>query len=419
MQLQVLALNAGSSSLKCSLYAGAFSTVAPADAVWSRDIDWKSEAGHPERADRAAVIEALLREAQAKAATRSSGTGSSLEDRSSELIVAHRIVHGGSRFDGTVWADDAVYGELAQLNELAPLHMPAGLEVLRIARKVFPAPTRHAAVFDTAFHRTIPDHAKTYPIPLEWYDRGIKRYGFHGLSHQYCTQRAAELLVRPAAELELLSCHLGSGASIAAVRKGVSVDTTMGFSPLEGLMMGTRSGSIDPSIVIYLQRHARFDAEKIEQLLNSKSGLLGVSGVSADLRDLYSASGREGVEGAHAQLAIRMFAHSAAKAICGLAANLSRVDALIFTGGIGEHSSEMRTEICKNLRVLQSDVEQNVEDSTIGNGLLDADLNRTLRTDGLISPPAAKLKILRIETQEQWQMARECWVLAQTPQCCA
>jgi acetate kinase len=258
-------------------------------------------------------------------------------------VVGHRIVHGGDRFDAPAVVDDDVERAIEDLAELAPLHNKLGLMGIRAALDAFGRGVPQVAAFDTAFHRTMPAAASTYGGPYEWIGQGFKRYGFHGISHEYAGQQAAVLLGRSPAELHLVTCHLGGGCSVTAISAGRSVDTTMGFTPLEGLAMVTRAGSIDPALVLHLLRRGA-TVDELEDVLENGSGLLGLSGVSKDLRDVIAARD-QGDE--RATLAVDVFVHRAAAGVGAMIAALGTLDALVFTGGIGEHSAEIRERIAR------------------------------------------------------------------------
>jgi acetate kinase len=251
------------------------------------------------------------------------------------------------------------------------------------------------AVFDTSFHRRLPEAAAVYPGPYEWLARGIRRYGFHGINHQYCAERASQLLGRELNSLKLVTCHLGNGCSLAAIRNGRSVDTTMGFTPLDGLMMGTRSGSIDPGILTYLLREEKVTGQQIDDLLNKKSGLLGISGFSGDMRQIVPA-----MKGGNprAKLAFEMFVHRLQAGIGAMVAVLGGIDALVFTAGIGENSQELRAAACANFAFL---------------GLkLDATKNQQSTADQEISLADSAVRVLIVRAQEDWAIACDCWHLA-------
>ncbi len=276
------------------------------------------------------------------------------------LGAGHRVVHGGDRFSGSIRVDDEVVAALRTFSHLAPLHNPANLAGIEAVRAVLPE-LPQVAVFDTAFHQTMPPHAFRYAVPEDWYARyGVRRYGFHGISHQFVSQQAAVLLGRPPGELRLVTAHLGNGCSAAAVRDGVSVDTTMGLTPLEGLVMGTRSGDVDPGLLGYLAGRTGMSLDELTTALNSDSGLRGLAGVGGDMRTVEEAAvaGNE-----RARLAIEVFVYRLAKAISGLVVGLQRLDALIFTGGIGENSALVRSRVLQHLAFLGliEDVQANAD----------------------------------------------------------
>jgi acetate kinase len=305
-------------------------------------------------------------------------------------VAAHRIVHGGLRFTEPVRVTPEVRQTLAELSALAPLHNPASLEVLDAATAELPE-VPQIAIFDTAFHATLGPEAFTYPIPAEWTERWeLRRFGFHGLSHAYAALRAAEMLGRPAEGSRVVVAHLGHGASVTAVADGKSVDTSMGFTPLEGLMMGTRSGSVDPGLLLHLQLRCGIDASELESALNDRSGLLGVSGLSGDMRQVLAAS-RDHNE--RAELAVSIFVHRARQAIGAMAVTLGAVDALVFTGGIGEHSAEIRARVCRGLACLGLE--------------LDAERNGSVRPDADVAARSSRGRVLVVSAREDLMMARE------------
>jgi acetate kinase len=263
--------------------------------------------------------------------------------------VGHRVVHGGERFTSSVLVDEGVVAAIRSVSYLAPLHNPAslaGIEAVSVLRPGLP----QVAVFDTAFHQTMPPRAFRYPVPEEWYTRyGVRRYGFHGTSHRFASERAAALLGRPLAELRLVTAHLGSGCSAAAIRDGVSVDTAMGLTPLEGLVMGARSGDIDPGVFGYLAGHAGLTVAELTEVLDTASGLAGLSGMGNDMRAVEAAAA---AGDGRARLALDVFVHRLAKEIAGLVTGLDRLDALVFTAGIGEHSSLVRSLVLSRLGFL-------------------------------------------------------------------
>lgn len=304
--------------------------------------------------------------------------------------VGHRVVHGGEYFSAATLIDDDVLAKIELCSDLAPLHNPANALGIRVARKIFPG-VPHVGVFDTAFHQTMPRHAWCYAIPFEMYERhAVRRYGFHGTSHAYVAEQAACALGRPLSELHLITAHLGNGCSACAIREGESVDTSMGLTPLEGLMMGTRSGDVDPNIQPYLQRVAGMTAEEVNEMLNRRSGLIGVSGVSNDMRTVMAAAD-QGNERAH--LAIDMFCYRLAKGILALAAGLDRIDALVFTGGIGENSGRIRARTLDFLGLLRPELDEE-RNARHGAG-----------TAGLITRETSALTCLVIRTNEEAAIA--------------
>jgi len=261
-------------------------------------------------------------------------------------VVAHRVVHGGDRFREAVRVDDATLRAIEDLAPLAPMHNPICALVIRAATRLYPA-AQQVAVFDTAFHHSLPEHAFLYALPYSLYERdGIRRYGFHGASHRHVGQRVAELLGRADGHSRIISCHLGSGCSLAAIRDGRSLDTSMGMTPLEGLVMGTRSGDLDPGVFAHLSLHLGMAASEVAELLNQESGLLGISGLSSDVRELERAA-----EAGHvrAELALAVFAYRVRKYIGAYLAVLGGADAVAFTGGAGAHSARLRQRILADL----------------------------------------------------------------------
>ena len=301
--------------------------------------------------------------------------------------VAHRIVHGGERYTGAVRITPEVKRAIAELAELAPLHNPASLDGITVAEQALPGVPQVAA-FDTAFHATLSEAARTYPVPRKWTrEWGIRRYGFHGLSHSYCAGRAAEMVGRP--DLRLVIAHLGNGASMSAVRGGICVDTSMGFTPLEGLMMGTRSGTIDPGMLLYLLRHKGLEVNALDKALNYESGLLGVSGVSSDMRRVLSAL----PSNPDARLAVDVYVHRIRQTVGAMAATLGGIDALVFTAGVGEHAPEIRRRVCENLNFLGLE--------------LDPRANETCQADADVAVPASAARILVIAAREDLAIMRE------------
>ncbi|MEM1221763.1 MAG: acetate kinase [Verrucomicrobiota bacterium] len=339
----ILVINCGSSSVKFALIGmrreelmitGLVERIGSADTCLSwREGDRKNKKALPD----AGLVESL------------SEVLSVLPEDAQIVAIGHRVVHGGEAFFGSVLISEEVMAELERCSALAPLHNPANLAGVRAAQKVFPN-LPQVGVFDTAFHQTLPKHAYFYAVPYDWYtEHGVRRYGFHGTSHRYVSEEAARCLGKKISDVSLVVAHLGNGCSACAVEGGKSVDTTMGISPLEGLVMGTRSGDVDPALHEFIAKAKGWSLERIMKALNKESGLLGLSGESNDMRTLVEGAGKGD---ARAELAIDVFCYRLAKAIMGLTAALSRLDAIVFTGGIGENASEIRAQVISHLKVL-------------------------------------------------------------------
>ena len=309
--------------------------------------------------------------------------------------VGHRVVHGGEKFTSSCLINDETMAAIEECNDLAPLHNPANLIGIRACQKLMPG-VPNVAVFDTAFHQTMPEVAYIYGIPYEYYEKyKVRRYGFHGTSHSYVSKRAAEMLGKKVEDLKIIVCHLGNGASICAVDHGKSVDTSMGLTPLEGLVMGTRSGDIDPAIIDFVGKKEGLDLDGMNNILNKKSGMLGISGVSSDGRDLgaAAAAGNE-----RAKLALDVFDYDVIKYIGSYAAVMNGVDAICFTAGIGENNKEMRANVCSHLGYLGAK--------------LDPEKNNVRGEERIISTDDSKVKILLVPTNEELAIARETLALA-------
>lgn len=306
--------------------------------------------------------------------------------------IGHRVVHGGARFSAATILDDSTVAEIDALTPLAPLHNPANLRAVRLCRRLWPD-LPQVAVFDTAFHATNPPFATTYAVPRQWRDAGLRRYGFHGTSHRYVAQRAAQEIGRPLSDLQIVSVHLGNGASVCAINRGQSMDSSMGMTPLEGLVMGTRSGDVDPGAFGFLSRQFGLSVEAIETALNNDSGLKGLTG-SSDMRDLEDRAAKGDPD---AQLAIEIFAYRARKYVGAYAAAMGGIDAVVFTGGIGENSPSMRRRICDGLDFM---------------GLrLDHDRNQAVDLSDRAAPQiqayGSRVRVFVTETAEQLMIARE------------
>jgi acetate kinase len=305
-------------------------------------------------------------------------------------VVGHRVVHGGRDYQQPTLIDDQVKATIRGLSPLAPSHNPAALDGMEAIQQWL-GDVPQIAVFDTAFHSTLPAAAAIYPGPFEWVAQGIRRFGFHGISHADCARRGARILGKDLASLRLITCHLGNGCSLTAIKEGRSVDTTMGFTPLEGLMMGTRSGSIDPGLLLYLLRDKGMSVAQLDHLLNAESGLKGVSGLSGDMRQILAAM-TDGNE--RAQLAFEIYVHRLRAQIGSMLASLGGLDALIFTAGIGEHSPALRAAVCDSFAFL---------------GLtLSHEANLAAPVDQDIATPESKVRVLVIQAQEDWAIAKEC-----------
>lgn len=403
--MKILVLNAGSSSQKSCLYEVTDTLPAePLEPIWSGEIDWNQHQGLVElKVKNAQGIKiAYQLELESRATTISqmlntiwSGETQVIEDPNEIDIVGHRVVHGGEEYQQSTFITSEVKEAIARLAVFAPIHNPANLEGIEAIEKKLPN-VPQVAVFDTAFHAQLPTAAYIYPGPYEWLEQGIRRYGFHGISHQFCAQRAAQILGKNLQELRLINCHLGNGCSLAAIHEGRSIDTTMGFTPLDGLMMGTRSGSVDPGILIHLLRQPECTAETLDKTLNKNSGLLGISGVSGDLRLVMNAIAKGNDR---AQLALDIYIHRLRSYIGAMLASLGGLDALIFTAGVGENSAVVRAAACENLGFL---------------GLkLDLDQNTASPVDRDIATDDSAVRVLVIHTQEDWAIAQECWQLFQ------
>jgi acetate kinase len=305
--------------------------------------------------------------------------------------VGHRIVHGGAHFQSSVRIDDAVMSKLEPLNALAPLHNPPALRAISACRTVLGPALPMVAAFDTAFHQTLPDYASSYALPFDLAERhGIRRYGFHGLAHRYVSLRYAELTGTPRDQVSIITLHLGNGCSASAIQHGQSVDTSMGFTPLEGLVMGTRSGDVDPTVISYLVDKEGVSAAEVETWLNTRSGLRGVSGLSNDMRELLGQAERND----RARLAVNLFCYRARKYIGAYLAVLGGASAVVFSGGIGEHSPLVRAKICDSMQWCGLD--------------LDGERNAGLRGDeGCLSRPEAHLQVYVIPSDEEILIARD------------
>lgn len=399
--MKILVLNSGSSSQKACLYEITETLPAhPPPALWEGRIEWsgdmatisvKNRKGATQKetlrvSSREEFIRHLLH-------TLEGGPVRALASLSEIDAVGHRVVHGGPRFEDPVLVTPEVRAGIADVSNLSPLHIRAELEGMELIESLL-GNVPQVAVFDTGFYRQMPLYAQTYPGPYEWFTKNIRRYGFHGTNHGYCATRAAEMVGRDLRKLKIVSCHLGAGCSVTAIQDGRGVDTTMGFTPLEGLAMATRSGTVDPAILIYLMREEKLGPDRLDQILNHESGLLGISGLSADMRDILAAI-EQGNQ--RAKLAFDIFIHRLQEAIGAMAAAMGGLDILVFTAGVGENSPEIRAATCEKLAFL---------------GLkLDPALNERPALDCDIASVDSRARILVIRAEEDWAIAGECWKL--------
>jgi acetate kinase len=404
--MKILVLNSGSSSQKACLYEiGPIPPDVPPAPLWEGRIEWRERSasisvknyqGAAQKEElplssRKEIVRYLLSTAW-RGNTRTISSVSEID------AVGHRVVHGGPHLEEPVTLTREVIAAIDSVSAFAPLHIRAEMEGMEIIENLLGGVTQ-IAVFDTGFHRQMPLPARVYPGPYEWFENGILRYGFHGINHKHCLERAAQLLNRDPNSLKLVTCHPGNGCSVSAIHEGRSVDTTMGFTPLDGLMMGTRSGSVDPGILTFLMRQGQLNAQDLDNLLNQKSGLLGISGLSSDIRDILAAI-RQGHE--RAKLAFDIYVHRLRAAIGGMAGVLGGVDALVFTAGVGENSPEVRAGACRALEYagLQLDCIANARPS------LDQD----------VAMLDSRVRVLVIRAAEDWAIAKECWKLTHTRQ---
>ena len=390
--MNILVINCGSSSLKYQLINSETEGVLAKGLCERIGIDgmltYQPEGGEKEKSEIAmpthteainAVLAALTNE--------KSGVIKSLSEVGA---VGHRVVHGGEKFTSSCLINDESMKAIEECNDLAPLHNPANLIGIRACQELMPG-VPMVAVFDTAFHQTMPDVAYTYGIPYEYYEKyKVRRYGFHGTSHSYVSKRTAEIVGKPYDQMKIIVCHLGNGASISAVNCGKSVDTSMGLTPLEGLVMGTRSGDLDPAIIDFVGKKEGLSLDEMNEVLNKKSGMLGISGVSSDGRDLEAAAE---TGNKRAQLALDVFDYRVIKYIGAYAAAMNGVDAIAFTAGIGENNIKMRKDVCSSLTYLGVK--------------LDEEKNNVRGEERIISADNSKVQVLLVPTNEELAIARE------------
>jgi acetate kinase len=391
-KMNVLVINCGSSSLKYQLLnmtdesvlaKGLVERIGIEGSILKHEIEGKDKVVIQQPMENHKALSLVLEALVDK-------NHGAIKDMGEISAVGHRVVHGGEKFSGSVVLNDEVIDALEECIELAPLHNPPNLMGISACRELM-SNVPMVGVFDTAFHQTMPKAAYIYPLPYELYEKhAIRRYGFHGTSHRYVSERAADMLGKDIKDLKIVTCHLGNGASLAAIDGGKSVDTSMGFTPLEGLVMGTRSGDIDPAIVTFIMEKENLDIEGVNNLLNKKSGVLGISGVSSDFRDIEGAAA-EGNE--RAKLALEIFNSRVKKYIANFAAVMSGVDAVVFTAGLGENSASNRQEICKGLAFMGINV--------------DPDKNNVRGKETIVSTDDSKVKVLVVPTNEELVIARD------------
>ncbi|WP_079530527.1 acetate kinase [Halobacillus hunanensis] len=386
----ILAINAGSSSLKFQLIEmpdetvvtkGLIERIGLDDAVFTIEYNGEKDKTVTEIPDHSKAVSLLLAKL----------TGFGIIQSLDEIDgVGHRVVHGGERFSDSVLITDEVIREIEDVSDLAPLHNPANLTGIQAFKEIMPN-VPHVAVFDTAFHQTMPEQSYLYSLPYEYYEQyGIRKYGFHGTSHKYVSERAAEMLGRPVEQLRLLSCHLGNGASIAAIEGGKSIDTSMGFTPLAGVTMGTRSGNIDPALIPFIMDKTGKSANEVMNVLNKESGMLALSGFSSDLRDIEekASAGDE-----RAELALEVFANRIHKYIGSYASRMHGIDGIIFTAGVGENSTSIRERVLRGLEFM---------------GVYwDPSLNQVRGKEAFVNYPHSPVKVMIIPTNEEVMIARD------------
>jgi acetate kinase len=437
--MKILVLNSGSSSLKSSLYdfseanttalaappTHSLPPAGPPDPAWQGEIEWsgadaqiKISTASGAKSKQQVKVSSREEATQQLLTTLWTGATRVIASAAEINVVGHRVVNGGPEHREPALLDAKVIAAIQAAAAFAPLHNQAELDGIAIAQKLIPGAPQ-VAVFDTGFHRTLAPAAYVYPGPYDWLAKGIRRYGFHGINHGYIAERAPQILRRDSRGLRLVSCHLGNGCSLAAIRDGRSVDTTMGFTPLEGLMMGTRSGSIDPGILTYLARQEKQTGEQLDTLLNKKSGLLGIAGLSGDMREIIEEMKNSGAsalpidagdKSARAKLAFDIFIHRLRREIGSMIAVLAGLDALVFTAGIGENSADVRAAVCQALAFAgvhldaAKNAQLNAHGAASGLGPGDSD----------IATAPSPARVLVIKAQEDWAIARDCFRLGQS-----
>jgi acetate kinase len=392
--MKVLVVNAGSSSVKYTLFEmngekrlakGLVECIGLPEAYFSHFVFGKEEVKEACKVrNHLDAVELIIRHLM-------DPEDGIIKDINEIAVIGHRVVHGGSRFFDSVMVNEDVMEGLRECFDIAPVHTPHHYAGIEACQKLLPG-IPEILVFDTAFHQTMPDYAYVYGLPYNLFEKyKIRRYGFHGTSHKYVAQRAAVMLQRPLEELKLITCHMGNGCSIAAIDHGKSVDTSMGFTPLEGLVMGTRCGDIDPAVIVHLMEHEHVTAESLNTLLNKKSGLYGISGLTGDMRTIVKAIAGGS---SRARLALDIFCYRAKKYISSYIGVLNGADAVVFTAGIGENSPTVREKTCQNLDRLGI--------------IFDTEANSSASSDErVISKGESAVKVLVIPTNEELMIARE------------
>lgn len=391
--MNILVINCGSSSLKYQLIDMEGEKVLAKGLVERIGIDGSRIKHEPLNSEKVIIEEPIedhkkaLRMVVDAIISKEHGVIESMDQISA---VGHRVVHGGEDFSKSVIIDNKVMEALEKNIELAPLHNPPNIIGIEACKAIMPD-VPMVAVFDTAFHQTIPEENYIYAIPYEYYEKyKIRRYGFHGTSHKYVAIRTAEILENDFKDLNIITCHLGNGASVTAIKSGISIDTSMGFTPLEGLAMGTRSGNIDPAIIPFLMKKENMSSDEVNDVLNKKSGVLGVSGISSDFRDLEDEAAKGNKR---AELTLKLFANNVKKYIAAYASELGKVDAIVFTAGVGENSPLIREMVCEGLKFIGVSI--------------DKELNDIKGKERIISDENSKVKVLIVPTNEELMIARE------------
>lgn len=391
--MNILVINCGSSSLKYQLIDMKNENLIAKGLVERIGIEGSILTHSPENKDKIIIEQCMKDHKDAVKLVLNTLVDKNygvINDMSEISAVGHRVVHGGEKYASSVIIDEDVLKTIEECSKLAPLHNPPNIIGINACKALMPN-TPMVAVFDTAFHQTVPDYAYMYALPYELYEKySIRRYGFHGTSHKYVSQVASEMLNKPLKDLKIITCHLGSGSSIAAIKNGKSIDTSMGFTPLPGMVMGTRCGDIDPAIINYLVSTVGYTIDEVNDILNKKSGFLGLSGVSSDSRDIENAAA-EGNK--RAKLALDVFFYRVKKYIGAYAVALGGIDALVFTAGIGENAYKIREGICEGLEFMGV--------------CIDKEKNKTRGLAVDISSSSSKVKILIIPTNEELTIARD------------